>query len=566
MAAPLPPNEAERLQALHAYGLMDTPAEPFFDEIAALAGYVFQAPIALVGLLDEDRQWFKTRIGLGLRETPREHAFCAYTILDPEGMIVPDALADPRFASNPLVQGSPGIRFYAGAPLITREGHALGALCVLDTKPRPQVDPEQRQVIHTLGRHLMAQIEVRYSSAFLAKALEERAQAEAEQRSRMLEHEVELNRLNELKDRFLAMLAHELRNPLVPILNAIELLRSPDPDDALDILERQVRHLARLVDDLLDLSRFMHGKITLKKIKLELGETLRATLRSARPTLSKGGQRLVEEWPREALWINADPMRIDQIVSNLLINAAKFTENGKQIHLSLRREERQAVLRLRDEGIGIPPEMQERIFEPFVQIEDAQKHGGLGLGLPLVRQLVRMHNGSVEVQSEGAGRGTEFIIRLPLTDPPHPKASRAAVKESRPESALHPQPTTPVLAPANRRVLIVEDNPDIGVTLGRLIERWGHEAALVTSGTDALEKALEFRPEIALIDIGLPKMDGHSVAECFCSTPGLDGMRLIAMSGFGEEAERARARQAGFHAFLLKPVEPSVLRELLENS
>ena len=554
MSAPVPVHEAERLQALGDYGLMDTPPEAVFDEIVALASYVFHAPIALISLIDEKRLWFKARTGLDRTEMPREYAFCAHTILEPDGMVVPDALADPRFASNPFVVGQPGIRFYAGVPLITREGHALGTLCVIDTKPRSEFDPEQKQALQTLGRHLMAQIEIRYSSEFLAKALLERRQAELEQQNRILEHDRELSRLNELKDRFMTMLAHELRNPLASILNAIELLRSPEPDDAVGIIEGQVKHLSRLIEDLLDLSRVTRGKITLKGATLDLVEIVRAAARATRPVLSKGGQRFVTELPDTPLWVQADPVRLEQIVTNLLINAAKFTESGKQISLSLRREAAQAVLRIRDQGVGISQEMQERIFEPFVQVETTRAKGGLGLGLPLVRQLVQLHKGSITVKSDGPGHGSEFTVRLPLRDElPH------AIAETE-HGLAAPQSS------ARRRVLVVEDNADLGGTLRRIISHWGHEADLVCQGSAALEQALKFRPDIVLIDIGLPQMDGFAVAECLRDSPELAGIKLIAMSGYADENDRLRAMQVGFNEFLLKPVDPAFLRQMLESS
>ena len=553
MAFPTPPNEARRLTALRAYGLLDTPPEAPFDEIASLASYITQAPIALVGLLDEHRQWFKARVGIDLSETPREHAFCNHTILHPEGMVVADALADPRFASNPLVQGAPGIRFYAGTPLVTQDGYALGTLCVIDIQPRPRFAPEQHQALQTLGRHLMTQIDIRYSSAYLAHALVKRQREEAEQHQRLLERERELARLNEVKDRFMALLAHELRNPLAPILNAIEILRSPDPDDAVEIIERQVKHLARLVEDLLDLSRVTRGKIVLKKTTLDLVSAVRAATRAASATLAKRRQRFVIELPGEPLWTKADAMRLEQIVSNLLINASKFTPEEKQIRLTLQREDNQGVLRIKDEGIGIPKEMQERIFEPFVQVGDAhQRQSGLGLGLPLVRQLTRLHHGVVEVRSDGAGGGSEFTVRLPLTEPPPAFVNPAASSDAPHAAARH-------------RVLVVEDNPDLGTTLQRLLAHWGHEPALATSGANVLDKALEVRPDIALIDIGLPQMDGYAVARTFRAEPELGEMRLIAMSGSGEEADRTLAAQAGFHDFFIKPLDPAHLRQVLER-
>ena len=551
MSAPVPVSEAERLQALWDYGLLDTPPEPVFDQIVALASYIFRTPISLITLVDNTRQWFKARTGLELTETPRENSFCAHTILQSDPMVVPDALADPRFASNPLVVGEPGIRFYAGTPLITREGHALGALCVIDTKARPQIDPEQTQALQMLGRHLMAQIEVRYSSAFLSRALLERRQAEEEEQNRILEYGRELSRLNDSKDRFMTMLAHELRNPLASILNAVELLRTPEPGDAVAVIEGQVKHLSRLIEDLLDISRFTRGKITLKKIPLNLVDTVRAATRATQPVFTKGGQIFITELPQEPLWVRADPIRLEQIVSNLLINAAKFTEPGKQVSLSVKQEADHAVLRVRDQGVGIPPEMHERIFEPFVQIEDTRTNGGLGLGLPLVKQLVSLHNGTVAVRSEGRGRGSEFIVHLPLRE--EPLALPVAERN-----------TAVSVTKALRRVLIVEDNSDLGNTLNRLISHWGYESDWVRLGSAAQERALHFHPDIALIDIGLPQMDGFAVAECLGAAPELAGIRLVAMSGYGNDEDRARAIQAGFKEFLLKPVDPAFLRQMLE--
>ncbi|MEI8233786.1 MAG: ATP-binding protein [Verrucomicrobiota bacterium] len=553
MNAPLPEREAERLQALRDYALMDTNPEAVFDEIVALASYVFHTPIAGIGLLDDRRQWFKAHIGLDFAEAPRDAVFCAHTILEPEVLVVLDALADPRFATNPYVLGEPGIRFYAGVPLTTREGHALGALCVMDTAPRERFEPEQKEALKTLGRHLMGQIEIRYSSAFLARALRERRQAEQAQQERLLEHERELARLNEMKDHFLALLAHELRNPLASIVNALELLRSPVPEDAARIIEGQVTHLSRLIEDLLDLSRVTRGKIALRKITLDLVEAVHDAARAARSAFFKGGQDFVLKLPETPLWVQADPVRLGQIVSNLLANAAKFTGPGKQVRLGLEREDAHAVLRVGDEGIGIPSDMLERIFEPFVQVDAGSARSGLGLGLPLVRQLVGLHGGSVEVRSDGPERGAEFFVRLPLAAAP-------------PVQPPQPAAATPVSlrAAGGRRVLVVEDNAVLGSTLSRLLSRWGHEPQLIASGAVALEKALAFHPDVALVDIGLPGRDGFSVAECLCRAPELAGLRIIAMSGFGSEEERAHAREAGFHEFLLKPVDPLLLRRLLE--
>jgi len=555
MNAPLPEREAERLQALRDYGLMDTPPEAVFDEIAALAGYVFRAPIAGIGLLDDRRQWFKARIGFNFTEASRALGFCAYTILEPDVFVVLDTLEDPRFSTSPYVLGEPGIRFYAGVPLTTREGHALGALCVGDTQPREGFAPEQKEALITLGRHLMAQMEVRYSSAFLARALREQQMADQARQSRLLEHESELQRLNEMKDRFLALLAHELRNPLASIVNALELLHSPAPEAR--IIESQVAHLSRLIEDLLDLSRVTRGKVALRAAPLNLVEAVHDAARAAGLAFAKGGQQFILELPETPLWVQADPVRLEQIVSNLLANAAKFTGPGKKVRLCLQQEDDHAALRVCDEGIGIPMDMLEHIFEPFVQGDDGRSGSGLGLGLPLVRQLVSLHGGSVEVHSDGPGRGSEFLVRLPLLVSP---AAQTAVLAA----AAAPAPVLALQHPvAHCRVLVVEDNAALGSTLSRLLSRWGHEPCLIASGAVALERALAFHPDVALVDIGLPGRDGFSVAECLRGAEELSGLRLFAMSGYGGEEEHAR--EAGFQEFLLKPVDPLFLQRLLER-
>lgn len=551
---PMPPNETRRLATLHSYGMIEAPCEPAMDETIALAGYVAQTPIAAFGFLDEHRQWIKSCRGISLEQFPRENSFCAHAILEP--LVVGDALADPRFMAHPLVAGPPGLRFYAGIPLVNHEGYALGVLWVADTAPRPDFPPEQFQALEIVARQLVLQIETRYSSAYLARALLRRQREEARLRVRRLQRERELNRLNEMKDRFMALLAHELRNPLAPILNALEILRSPDPADAAEVIERQVKHLARLVEDLLDISRVTRGKIVLKKSVIDLTEAVRSATRAVVPTLAKRRQSFSIDLPDDPLWTEADGVRLEQIVSNLLVNAAKFTPEEKAIRLSLERDDGQAVLRVRDEGIGIPREMQERIFEPFVQVRgDPAVQSGLGLGLPLVRQLTRLHRGSIEVRSEGTGCGSEFIVRLRLCAPP----------AERPAAAAPPAEAAPPPRAAHHRVLVVEDNADFGATLQRLLHRWEHEALVAASGSEALAQAAVFHPDVALIDIGLPRMNGYDVARALQDEPGVGPLRLIAISGYGEETDRNRAAQAGFHEFFIKPLDPALLRQVLER-
>ncbi len=567
MSFPLPPNEPERLKALRQYGLLDTPREPAFDALVALAGYIFQAPVALVSLVDQDRLWFKAAVGPVPKEVTRERGFSSYAIMDAKGLIVEDAAADPRFNPGPAFEMTPPLRFYAGTPLITHEGHALGTICIMDTQPRPPLDAHQMRILETLGHHAMAQIEIRNSFTLLTEALLERSQTEAEAQKALLDHQREMARLGEMKDRFVSLLAHELRNPLASILNAVELLRSPQPEDALEIIEAQVKHLCRLTEDLLDLSRGTRGKLILKKERLDLAEAVRSALRAARASFTKGGQTLEVQIPKEPLWMEADPLRLEQIVSNLLANAAKFTPPGKKVTLSLRTEGDDAVVCVADEGVGIPAEMLERVFEPFVQVPGTgERGGGLGLGLPLVRQLVHLHHGTVKVESAGEGQGCSCTLRLPLvTGMPGAESIPLTDSESPILVPLSPktQKIVPKIAPKSCRVLIVDDNTEFRETLARLLKHWGHEPLCIGSGASALEKALSFHPSVALVDLNLPGIDGFAVGECLAHRPELAGLRLVAMSGFGEEQERLRAAQAGFQDFALKPIDPVFLRALL---
>lgn len=381
-----------------------------------------------------------------------------------------------------------------------------------------------------------------------------------ETEERLRDDEAELRRVNEIKDHFMAILAHELRNPLGPMLNAVALLRSPNPGDAVDVIERQVKHVARLVDDLLDLSRVTRGKIALQMVVADLVEMVRATTRIARFAFVGRRQHLTMDLPSEPLWVKADPVRIEQVLGNLLNNAVKYTddvEEEREIRVTLTREENMAVLRIRDQGIGIPAEMQERIFEPFVQLEHphAGARGGLGLGLSLVRQFVEMHGGTVSVFSEGVGRGAEFLVRLPMAEPPAPVSKQGILELPKPE-------LPPVV---RRRVLILEDSPDLANTLARLLVSWGHDVEVASTGIAALEKALEFRPDVALIDLGLPGVDGCTVASQLNKAEPLTGIQLIAMTGYETVADRARASEAGFHEYLLKPVDPAILRDWLRK-
>ncbi len=358
------------------------------------------------------------------------------------------------------------------------------------------------------------------------------------------------------KDEFLAMLGHELRNPLAPIRNCLHLLRSPrlsggQSERSLLTIERQVLHLTRLVDDLLDIARVSRGKILLRRERLNLVETVRATVEDHRQELEAAGLALDLELSGEPLWIDGDPTRISQVVGNVLSNAGKFTEPGGRIAVAVRREGEAAAVAVRDTGIGMEPELLARAFEPFSQAEwgPDRGRGGLGLGLALVKALVELHGGSVVAASPGPGRGTEVVMRLPL----------AAGREERAmaeNSAAAPD--------QSRRCLVIEDNVDAAESLALLLQLSGHEAEVAFDGAAGVEKARSFRPEVVFCDIGLPGgLDGYAVARAFRADPELRSAFLVALTGYGQEEDRRRALEAGFDAHLTKPADIDELKRML---
>jgi PAS domain S-box-containing protein len=363
------------------------------------------------------------------------------------------------------------------------------------------------------------------------------------------------------KDEFLAVLAHELRNPLAPIRNAVHMLKltgSADPDAGRvrEMIERQVAHLARLVDDLLDVSRISRGKVLLRREPLDLAAVVRAAVEDHRLLLEATGLTVEADLPARPLGVEGDRTRLAQVVGNLLQNANKFTDPGGRVTVRLAAEPggAAAVLTVRDTGIGLGPDVLARLFEPFSQADRSldRSRGGLGLGLALVKGLVELHGGSVAASSPGPGAGSEFTVRLPLAG--HGPRSDAAGRDAEPETR----------DPKSLRVLIVEDNRDAAESLRLLLELGGHRVRVGHAGPAGLEAAREFRPDVVLCDIGLPGgMDGYAVARAFRADPGQAGTALVALSGYGREEDRRRACEAGFDHHLTKPVDPEVLDRLL---
>ena len=359
------------------------------------------------------------------------------------------------------------------------------------------------------------------------------------------------------KDEFLATLAHELRNPLAPIRNSLPSCGSPATcgpaaERIREMMERQVNHMVRLVDDLLEVSRISRGKIELRKERVELATIVRGAVETSTPLIEAGRHQLAISLPSEPVTLDGDPVRLAQVIANLLNNAAKYTEQGGQIWLTARRQGTDVVVSVRDTGIGISADMLPRVFEMFTQVDqsEARAQGGLGIGLTLVENLVRMHGGSVEARSEGPARGSEFIVRLPL-------AAEALAPLQQEAERLH----SATLAP--RRILLVDDNRDVADSLAMLLQFLGADVHLVNDGPSALESLSIFKPHVVLLDIGMPEMNGYEVARQIRQQHEFRGVPLVALTGWGQEEDRRRTTEAGFQHHLVKPVALDTLQALL---
>ena len=372
------------------------------------------------------------------------------------------------------------------------------------------------------------------------------------------EHAATLAESDRAKDEFLATLSHELRNPLAPLRNAIALLRSATSGDERvaglqSVMERQVNHLVRLVDDLLEVSRISRGAFRLRKERVPLAAVVRNAVETSAPLVQAGGHTLVEELPGEPLWLEGDPVRLSQILANLLNNAAKYTEDAGRIELRAWREGNRVAISVRDSGLGIAPDMLPRLFDMFSRgnRETARSQGGLGIGLALARRLAEMHEGTLEAHSDGPGRGSEFLLRLPLAE----ELPIAADLATAGAEDLH-----------GKRVLVVDDNFDAGDSIAWLLQQLGAEVRVLRDGATALATFDEFAPDVAILDIGMPGMNGYEVARRIRARSGGNAVRLLALTGWGQEDDRRRAREAGFDHHLVKPAELGVLLSLVARN
>ena len=470
------------------------------------------------------------------------------------------AVADGRFEDEGWRVRKDGSRFWANVVITALRDESGGPRGFLKITRDLTARREAEEALR------LAEEETRRANAELERRVEQRTaelvhanavlQAEVAERRRAEEAIQEADRR---KDEFLAMLGHELRNPLAPIRNALGFLKMPgateeEVREASETIDRQVEHLIRLVDDLLDVSRIMHGVVELRKERVDLAEVVARAVETMQPSIDARGHQLTVTMPPEPLPVVADPIRLSQVIGNLLDNASKYTRRAGRIFLSIGREGGEVVLRVKDHGVGMAPELLPHVFDVFVQGQRslARSQGGLGLGLTLVRRLVELHGGSVGASSPGPGGGSEFTIRLPA-----PAEAPSEGTAEAPRAAQAP--------PASRRILVVDDNVDAAKSLARLLKRWGHKVETTFDGPSALEVARSYRPEVVLLDIGMPGMDGFEVARRLRGEPEFEATLVAALTGYGQDEDHRRSREAGFDRHFTKPVDPSALQRYIAS-
>nr|WP_303652856.1 PAS domain-containing protein [Paludisphaera mucosa] len=373
-----------------------------------------------------------------------------------------------------------------------------------------------------------------------------------------------LKQADRRKDEFLATLAHELRNPLAPIRNGLQILGFKPPEDlaagTIDMMTRQLGHMVHLIDDLMDVARVGSGKITLRRTRVTLQSVAAGAIEASRQIIDASGHTLTAAIPPEPIPLDADPTRLTQVIANLLNNAAKYTEHGGRIELTVRREGGEAVVSVRDTGVGIDPEMLPRVFDMFTQVDGSlgRSQGGLGIGLTIVKRLVEMHGGRIEARSDGAGRGSEFVVHLPLAAGAVEAVAADGPGDGRPDREGRG-------APGAIRVLVVDDNRDSANSLSRLLSLDRHDVHTAYDGAQALAEASAFPPDLILLDLGLPDRNGYEVAAELRANPDFRETMIIALTGWGQPEDRRRTREAGFDHHLVKPVDVEILRSILAN-
>jgi signal transduction histidine kinase/ActR/RegA family two-component response regulator len=521
-----PADSPSRIDALERYEILDTPPEEEFDDIARLIARICDAPVAAINFIDRDRQWFKSEIGLGLKQTSLDVSVCSQAIEQSDLFIVPDTLMDPRFANNPLVTGWPHLRFYAGAPLQTSDGFRLGTLCICDYRPRGLLDT-QKEALRTLARQVMVLLELRRTVRLMEEA----------------RNSVRTQRMDDEKEEFLATLGHELRTPLAPVLMTSYALLLDDTLSKsqradIETIRNNVELETKMIDDLLDHARIANDKLPMRREPVDVHLLLE---RAEQIACGGGASMPIEKVLRAtSTRVMGDPARLEQAFWNVLKNAIKFTPPTGCIAIVTSNPQPETIrIRVIDTGCGIEPEMLPRIFSSYDSgNHSVERFGGLGLGLPIAKGILNLHEGTIEAQSAGKNKGATITMELPVLP--------AAV---RPVTVV---PERIVAAVKDLRILIVEDHENTARITARLLERAGHdvEIAYSVAGAKALFNKREF--DFVISDLGLPDGNGLELFRYMNETRPVEG---IALSGYGMQADVEASLAAGFRDHLVKPVD-----------
>jgi PAS domain S-box-containing protein len=515
------------------------------EEVLDAAISLLDADMGNVQLVDPQTRQLQIVAHGGFRENFLEHfrrnrsdpsALCARAVQRGQTVIIEDVEEDPDFAPHRAVAAAAGFRAVHSTPVTSRSGEFLGVLSTHFRAPRRPTERALR----------MIDLYARQAAEFIERIRAEESLKEADRR----------------KNEFLAVLAHELRNPLAPVRNGLHVLRLRAPADDLsqrtvNMMDRQMTHLVHLIDDLLDVSRITRGRLALQRQKLSLSDVLGSAVEASRGLIEAHGHEIVLDIRASApVVVDGDPHRLTQVFSNLISNSAKYTDRGGTITLVLECEDAQAIVSVRDTGIGIPPTALESVFEMFSQVrpDDVRSDGGLGIGLSLVRTLIQLHGGSVSASSEGAGMGSTFTVRLPLAQSNEASTDLAAVASAS-FSAKN----------ARYRVLVVDDNRDAAESLATLLQIDGHEVHTATDGAEAIARTAQLRPNVIFMDIGMPRVNGLEAARSIRALPFGQHISIVALTGWGQEADRQRTRSAGMNHHLVKPVSSEALQSVFDG-
>ena len=543
----IPAGEPERLSALKAYGVLDTPPEKEFDDITWLAAEIAKVPIALVSLIDSHRQWFKSRIGLNAIETPREISICGHTIHHKQPLLVEDTSCDERFAGNPFVKGEPGIRFYGGFPLTTPSGYTIGTLCVIDLIPRT-LTQEQQRMLAVLANQVMTQLELRTRSKALEKTLD-KAQA-----------------ANEAKSLFLANMSHEIRTPLNAIMGLTELLvKSPvDARQREDLITIQdaSESLMHLINEVLDYAKIEAGKLSLESITFNIQEGFHKSLKPMRAkALQKNLAFSLHLDPKIPQYLVGDPHRLGQILVNLVGNAVKFTDAG-EITITVfpvTDQDRPGIrCTIRDTGIGIAKNRQHLVFDAFSQGDGSttRRFGGTGLGLTITKRLVELFDGEIRLESE-VGRGSTFTFTAYF------QAASDTYQSAKPSQARAALPSEL----KGSHILVVEDNQVNRRLAARFLEKMGLRVTLAANGMEALAKIRDQWFDLVLMDIQMPEMDGFTATTKIreIERAGAESLPIVAMTAHAMKGDRERCLAVGMTDYLSKPINWGHLGDVIQR-